>query len=214
MNSRTPENIYAILIERIIAGELAPGEPLSEQVLAEQFRVSRTPVREALHRLEQANLITRGPRRVFVVRKMEAADLADLFEAVGEIESALAALSAMRMSEIERQNLNALVDEGDNCGDDAGAYGAINVRFHAAISQGAHNSVLVATLDDLELRTQAWRAANFYEESSRLETSRREHREIAEAIIRRDPEQTRRLMRSHVASSYAVRMDIFARRTS
>ena len=93
MTIRTAENIYETLVDGIVAGRMAPGEPLVEQALAEQFGVSRTPVREALHRLEQANLAERGARRAFVVRRMAPEDLAELFEAAGEVESALAALS-------------------------------------------------------------------------------------------------------------------------
>ncbi|WP_368484894.1 GntR family transcriptional regulator, partial [Salipiger sp. HF18] len=112
MTIRTAENIYETLVDGIVAGRMAPGEPLVEQALAEQFGVSRTPVREALHRLEQANLAERGARRAFVVRRMAPEDLAELFEAAGEVESALAALSAHRMTEIERRTLVAIVDEG------------------------------------------------------------------------------------------------------
>ena len=115
------------------------------------------------------------------------------------------------MSEIERRKLEAILAEGDAC-DDPEAYGAINARFHDTLKSGARNAILAATLDELNLRTLAWRAANFHEDASRLETSRAEHRGITEAILAQDAETTRRLMRSHVASSYIVLTDILARR--
>lgn len=209
---RTAESIFDTLVGRIVAGGMQPGEPLAEQALAEQFGVSRTPVREALHRLEQASLAERGARRAFVVRRMKAADLADLFEAVGEMESVLAALAASRMTEIERQQMLALLDEGKSCGEDALRYGAINARFHASLKTGARNAALATTLDEMNLRTQAWRAANFQADTRRLSTSRAEHDAIAQAILARDAEAARRLMRSHIASSYLVVVDILARR--
>ncbi|HBT00026.1 GntR family transcriptional regulator [Salipiger marinus] len=209
---RTAESIFDTLVGRIVAGGMLPGEPLAEQALAEQFGVSRTPVREALHRLEQASLAERGARRAFVVRRMKAADLADLFEAVGEVESVLAALAASRMTEIERQQMLALLDEGKSCGEDALRYGAINARFHASLKTGARNAALATTLDEMNLRTQAWRAANFQADTRRLSTSRAEHDAIAQAILARDAETARRLMRSHIASSYLVVVDILARR--
>ncbi|MDK3018428.1 GntR family transcriptional regulator [Pseudodonghicola flavimaris] len=212
MSIRTAESIFDALIARIVAGDMRPGEPLVEQALAEQFGVSRTPVREALHRLEQAGLAERGLRRAFFVRKMKAEDLAELFEAAGEVESVLAALAAHRMSEIERHTLSAILSEGDACGDDPRAYGEINTRFHETIKTGAHNAILAATLDDLNLRTQAWRVANFQENQRRLATSRAEHRSIAEAILARDADEARRRMCSHVASSYIVAADLLARR--
>ena len=209
---RTAESIFDTLVGRIVAGGMLPGEPLAEQALAEQFGVSRTPVREALHRLEQASLAERGARRAFVVRRMKAADLADLFEAVGEVESVLAALAASRMTEIERQQMLALLDEGKSCGEDALRYGAINARFHASLKTGARNAALATTLDEMNLRTQAWRAANFQADTRRLSTSRAEHDAIAQAILARDAETARGLMRSHIASSYLVVVDILARR--
>ncbi|MGR3437029.1 GntR family transcriptional regulator [Salipiger abyssi] len=213
MSVRTAENIFETLVDGIVAGRMPPGEPLVEQSLAEQFGVSRTPVREALHRLEQARLAERGARRAVVVRRMAPEDLAELFEAAGEVESALAALAAHRMSEIERRQLGAIVEEGDTC-DDPQAYGEINARFHESIKSGARNGILAATLDELNLRTLAWRAANFHEDSSRLASSRAEHHAIAEAIRAQDAEATRRLMRSHVASSYIVLADVLAKRTT
>ena len=127
------------------------------------------------------------------------------------MESALAALAAHRLTEIERQSLTAILEEGRIC-DDPQAYGEINARFHATIKSGARNSALAATLDDLNLRTLAWRAANFHENTNRLATSRVEHQAITEAILAQDAEATRSLMRSHVASSYVVVADILARR--
>lgn len=211
MGNRTADNIFDTLVDSIVAGRMVPGEALAEQALAEQFGVSRTPVREALHRLEQASLAERGARRAYVVRRMTPEDLAELFEAAGEVESALAALAAHRMSEIERRHLESIVEEGAQCAD-PGAYGAINARFHETIKSGARNAILAATLDELNRRTLAWREANFIEDRSRLDASRDEHRAIAEAILAQDAAATRRLMRSHVASAYVAVADILARR--
>ncbi|TDE37940.1 GntR family transcriptional regulator [Antarcticimicrobium sediminis] len=212
MAIRAADSIFETLIDEIMAGQMVPGEPLVEQTLAEQFGVSRTPVREALHRLEQACLAERGARRAFVVRRMAPEDLAELFEATGEIESTLAALAAKRMSEIERRKLETVLDEGDAC-DDPAAYSEINSRFHEIIKSGARNSILASTLDELNLRTLAWRAANFREDSRRLASSRVEHRGITQAILSQDADTTRRQMCSHVASSYIVLSDILARRS-
>lgn len=211
MTNRTAENIFSTLVDGIIAGRMPAGEPLVELALAEQFGASRTPVREALLRLEQANLVERGARRAFVVRKLAPQDLAELFEAAGEVESALAAMAANRMSEIERRKLEVIVQEGEMC-EDAQAYSEINTRFHQVIKVGARNAILAEKLDELNLRTLSWRAANFHEDIGRMKSSRVEHRAIAEAIIAQDSEATRREMRGHVASSYIVLTDILARR--
>lgn len=208
---RAAESIFETLIDEIMMGRMGPGESLVEQALAEQFGVSRTPVREALHRLEQARLAERGPRRAYVVRQMAPEDLAELFEATGEVESTVAALASKRMSEIERRKLEVVLDEGDTC-ENPVEYSKINGRFHEIIKLGARNSILAATLDELNLRTLAWRATNFHEDSRRLESSRVEHHGIALAILSQDADTTRRLMCSHVASSYIILSDILARR--
>ncbi|CTQ47407.1 GntR family transcriptional regulator [Roseibium aggregatum] len=214
MTGRAADAILDALIARIVSGQLPPGDPLAEQALAEQFGVSRTPVREALHRLEHANLAVRGARRAFVVRGMKPEELCELFEAVGEVESALASLAAHRMSEIERCTLQAILEEGEACGEDPKAYGEVNARFHKTINDGAHNKVLAATLEELNTRTLPWREVNFTQDHRRLGSSRTEHREITEAIVVRNAEKTRCLMRSHVASSYSVAARILARRSS
>lgn len=154
MTNRTAKKIFGTLVDGIIAGRMPVGEPLVEQALAEQFGVSRTPVREALLLLEQASLAERGARRAFVVRKLEPHDLAELFEAAGEVESSLAALAANRMSEIERRKLGAIVQEGEQCNDPQ-VYSEINAKFHELIKVGARNSTLAAKLDELNLRTLA-----------------------------------------------------------
>lgn len=211
MTSRTAENIYKLLVDDIVSGEFLPGKILAEVALATRYNVSRTPVREALHRLEQANLAERGARRAFFVREMQAGDLEELFEAVGEVEAALAALAAQRMSEIQRRQLVGLVDEGEACGDDAKRYGEVNTRFHALIGQGAHNTILMETHADLILRTQVWRVANFQRDARRLSTSRSEHRDITDAILNSDANATRKRMREHVASSFVTLTDILSR---
>ncbi|EIE49986.1 transcriptional regulator [Salipiger aestuarii] len=210
MNASTAQNIYDRLINGIASGEFPPGDPLAEVALAQRFGVSRTPVREALHRLEQANFAERGPRRAFFVRKMRASDLEELFEAVGELEAAIAALAARRMTEIQRRNLQAILEEGLACGDDATAYGELNARFHAQISQGAHNATLLACHAELTLRTQVWRSTNFTRDARRLDSSRAEHRAITDAILAGEPDRTRTLMRQHVASSLITLTDILA----
>lgn len=193
------DQIHSALIEQIVEGKLGPGDVLNEQPLAEAFGVSRTPVREALQRLSAAGLAERGARRAFVVRRMDPAALQALFEAVGEIEGLVSRLAALRMTEVERQTLAAIVTEGEADGVD---YAEANARFHAAIHQGAHNPVLAATLADISLRTLPWRGAQFRARVARIQSSRTEHRAILSAILAQDGEEALRLMRAHVAASF------------
>lgn len=207
---RAADPVHAKLVEQIVTGVLKPGDMLSEQGLAEEFNLSRTPVREALHRLSQEGLAERGPRRAFVVRRMNMQALQALFEAVGEIEALVAGKAALRMTEIERQMLAAIVREGEELDGDPAAYAAVNTRFHAAISAGAHNAVLSATLADLNLQTLPWRGAQFSNRLARMESSRAEHRGISDAILAQDAEAAQNAMRGHVAASLLVISEVLA----
>ena len=198
-SERSADHVHSAIIQKIVSGKLLPGDALNELPIGEEFGVSRTPVREALQRLSASGLVERGPRRAFVVRKMDMDAMHSLFEAVGELEALVARMAAQRMSELERQRLSTIVSEGEN---KAADYTVSNARFHEAIHAGAHNDVLAVTLADLNLRTLPWRAAQLRAREARVQASRLEHRAIAEAIQARDGEGAEQLMRAHVAASF------------
>lgn len=208
-SERWADHIQSAIVQKIVAGELVPGDALNELPLGEEFGVSRTPVREALQRLNVTGLVERGPRRAFVVRQMDMAAMHGLFEAVGEMEALVTRLAAMRMSEIERQELLVILTEGE---DDGADYALANARFHEAIHAGSHNRVLLETLADLNLRTLPWRAAQLRARLSRVQTSRIEHRAIAEAILAQDGDEAANRMRAHVAASFVGLLEIVGRR--
>lgn len=196
---RWADDIHAALIERIFAGELGPGDALNELPLAEEFGVSRTPVREALQRLNAVGLVERGARRAFVVKQLDPVAMHDLFEAVGELAALVAGMAALRMSEVERQALAAVLAAGEAEGVD---YAEANARFHELIQEGAHNGVLASTIGDLSLRTLPWRGAQFRVRATRIAESRREHRAILDAILSRDSVGAAALMRAHIGASF------------
>ncbi|WP_099828204.1 GntR family transcriptional regulator [Oceaniglobus indicus] len=204
------DTVHTALVERIVSGILGSGETLHEVELAESFGLSRTTVRAALLRLEQSGLAVRGQHSALVVRRLEAEDIAELFEAVGEVESAIAALAALRMSAIECDRLKAILTEGEASQECKLGYSDINARFHAAIREGGHNAILSNTLSDLNLRTLPWRAAQFSAHVQRQQSSHAEHAEIAEAILDRDGDAARESMRRHIASSFFTLSEILA----
>ncbi|MGF0539995.1 GntR family transcriptional regulator [Agrobacterium sp. ES01] len=207
---RAADLVHAMIVERIVTGIMRPGEMLSEKALADDFNTSRTPVREALHRLSAEGLAERGARRAFIVKRMDMDALQALFEAVGDLEALMAGKAALRMTEIERQMLSSIVEEGERHASDPVAYAAINTQFHAAISAGAHNPILSATLAELNLRTLPWRGAQFSNRSNRMKSSRAEHRAICEAIAARDAGAAENAMRRHVAAALMVISEVLA----
>ncbi|MFC0199177.1 GntR family transcriptional regulator [Paracoccus rhizosphaerae] len=205
---RSAEQVHAALAAQIVQGRLAPGAPLAETALAEQFGLSRTPVREALQKLAGEGLVERGPRRAFVVRRMSADALRHLFEALGELEALCAGMAARRMSAAEIAMLNRIL-HGDGPGVD---YADVNIRFHDALRQGAQNQVLAGLLEDLNRRSLPWRNAQFTQRAERIDTSRAEHRAILEAVTARDADRAAALMRAHMGAALGTVLELIATR--
>jgi len=199
---KSSDRVFEDLVDRILTGGLRPGDLLSEQALAEQFSVSRTPVREALQNLHNAGLTERGQRRVFMVRRLEPAALGDLFETMGELEALCAEFSARRMTKAERYELERIVAEGDRCvaTGDAMGYVRVNAQFHAALFAGAHNASLGETAQGIRVRTAPYREAQF-RRTGRLVSSQGEHALILAAVLAEDAAAAREAMRTHVAST-------------
>lgn len=201
------------LAEDIVFGRLPPGARLDEQELADRFQVSRTPVREALKQLSATGLIEMRPHRGVVVAMITVQRLAELFEALAEMEALCARLSAEKMSPAERRDLEALHGE---CRDTVASGAAIqyhraNQQFHAAIHQGTHNSFLAEATATLRNRLALYSHAQFQTVDGRSR-SYAEHEEIVSAILRGDAMTAEREMRRHVLTVQGT-IEAFVRKT-
>jgi DNA-binding GntR family transcriptional regulator len=187
------------LAEDIINGRLPPGTRLEEQSLADRYETSRTPVREALRRLAATGLIETRPRRGVVVSTVTRERLAQMFEAMAELEGACARLAAQRMSEVERQQLTQLQKEGSQImeADDPAAYEVHNRAFHAAIYNGSGNEILEETAQSVRARLAPFRSAQF-QIPGRVAKSISEHSDVVAAILNGDGEKAYVAMRSHM----------------
>jgi DNA-binding GntR family transcriptional regulator len=206
LHTRPPRNtvttiaaqISQQLAEDIISGALPPGTKLEEPALAERFEVSRTPVREALRLLDARGLIELVPRRGGVVINTTPEQLADMLEALCELESLCCRIATQRMSAMQRRQLELLHEEAIAAAEkhDTEGYLELNRRFHQLICQGTQNATLVASVENLRERLAPFRAAQSGVER-RLEVSHREHEKIVEAVLSGQPEQAYLAMRSH-----------------
>jgi DNA-binding GntR family transcriptional regulator len=194
------EEIRREIASRIIAGQLAPGVGLDETLLASEFAVSRTPVREALRLLAASGLIDQKPHAKALVAKPDAASLAGMFEVMGYLEALCAGLCAKMMSATERSALDALhsemaaiVRDGD-----AARYAEANDQFHAAVYEGAHNGYLNEITRSTRQRVQPFRRAQFGA-LGRLVKSHAEHDAVVEAILRGDRAAAEVAMRQHIS---------------
>jgi DNA-binding GntR family transcriptional regulator len=194
------EEIRQKLAGRIIAGELLPGTPLDETMLAGEFAVSRTPVREALRLLAASGLVDQKAHAKALVAKPAENDLRGMFEVMAELEALCAGHCALAMDAREREALDALhlAMAGIVRNGDAAAYAEANDAFHSAIYEGAHNAYLCEITRATRARVQPFRRAQFAARG-RLGKSHAEHALIVDAILQGDRAAAQAAMRSHIS---------------
>jgi DNA-binding GntR family transcriptional regulator len=187
------------LAELVLSGEVAPGIKLDEQVLAQRFQVSRTPVREALRQLASTGLIELRPNRGAFVTTITPEQLEEMFVAMAELEATCARLAAMSMTPIERRGLQRLHEHMGELArrDLIQDFVDANERFHSQIYSGAHNAVLADAAIALRRRLSLYRRAQFRTEG-RLPRSHAEHDEVVKAVISGDPAGAHAAMLHHV----------------
>ena len=194
------EEIRRGLAGRIISGELAPGTALDESLLAADYAVSRTPVREALRLLAASGLVDQKPHAKALVAKPDAEELAGMFEVMAYLEALCAGLAALAMTREERAELDALHGEMAEIvrdGDER-RYAEANDVFHTRVYDGAHNAYLSKITRSTRQRLQPFRRAQFGA-LGRLSKSHAEHGLIVEAILRADRNEAELAMRKHIA---------------
>jgi DNA-binding GntR family transcriptional regulator len=193
------ETIRQKLADEILQGVYSPGARLDETGLAKRFKLSRTPVREALRQLTSAGLVDIRPRRGVVVSLPSDTTLAEMFEVMGELEASCARLAARRMSPAERVRLELVHGRAHEAvrNNDRNTYRLLNFEFHDVIYQGAHNAFLLATTLGIRQRIAPYRRAQFAMQD-RLMKSYEEHEAIVAAILDGDAKTASEVMRSHV----------------
>jgi DNA-binding GntR family transcriptional regulator len=199
MQTRT-EKLCGEVAEAILGGEFEPGTRLDEQMLANRYGVSRTPVREVLRQLAARGLVETRPRRGAIVAQVTSQQLDTLFGAMAEMEATCARLSAIGMTQVERRRLGALQEMMAEMAarGDADAYAAANQRFHNMIYEGCHNSVIMEMTVALRGRLMPFRRAQF-RAPGRLPRSLAEHGAVVTAILAADAGKAHAAMLHHVS---------------
>lgn len=183
----------------VLNGELRPGAKLDEQVLADRFAVSRTPVREALRRLASTGLIELKPNKGAFVALMTSGRLEEMFIAMAELEATCARLAAMSMAPVERRSLQRLHESMGELArrEEVEAFVDANDAFHNLIYSGAHNGPLEEMTLGLRRRLAPYRRSQFRAQG-RLERSQQEHDAVVKAILVGDPARAHASMLHHV----------------
>jgi len=202
------KDAYTLILEAIDAGTYRPGDRLVESELAERFGVSRTPIREALQRLETQSMLTRDGRSL-IVASLDHNQLAELYVVRAELEGLAARLAARHASPEETRVLREMVETDRLLLNDPKALSRANRRFHKLIHLASHNRYLVQQLD-LVHRSMALLASTSLAAEGRTETALAEHDAIVQAIEARDEEAAQLALREHISKAFETRLKLDA----
>ncbi|MEM9550167.1 MAG: GntR family transcriptional regulator [Pseudomonadota bacterium] len=200
----SPTDAYSLILEAIDVGVYRPGDRLVESELAERFGVSRTPIREALQRLETQSLLARDGRSL-IVASLDHNQMAELYVVRRELEGLAARLAARHATSEEIQLLRTMVDEDQSLVDDPPALSRANRRFHKQIHLASHNRYLVQQLD-LVHRTMALMATTSLAAQGRGQIALSEHDSIVTAIEHRDEDAAYAALKEHISIAFMTRL--------
>jgi DNA-binding GntR family transcriptional regulator len=203
------KDAYGLILEAIDTGVYRPGDRLVESELAERFGVSRTPIREALQRLETQSMLSRDGRSL-IVASLDHNQLAELYVVRAELEGLAARLAARHATDEELRVLRAMVDDDMALiGGDPRALARANKRFHKQIHLASHNRFLVQQLD-LVHRSMALMANTSFAAEGRDAAGLAEHAAIVDAIAARDGDAAHGALRTHISRAYETRLRVDA----
>ncbi|HHW06852.1 MAG TPA: GntR family transcriptional regulator [Clostridia bacterium] len=206
------EIVFETMREAIIRGDLAPGERLMEVQLAEEMGVSRTPVREAIRKLELEGFVAMVPRKGAYVADYTIKDITDVFEIRAALESLAAGLACERITERELDELQVLVVKvGENIKEnDIDGIIQIDTEFHDRIYRASRNSRLEQMISNLREQIQRFRATSL-SSPGRLKDTLEEHKSIVDAIAMRDVALAQKLAREHVENAEDIFLDALSK---
>jgi DNA-binding GntR family transcriptional regulator len=199
------EDAYLRLHAAIQDGTLEPGARLVETEVAEWIGASRTPVREALGRLESDGLVVRDPHRGMMVCELDAGMVAELYVMREVLEGTAAGLAARHASDAEIATLRGLANRDRDIAGDTALIARNNKLFHEALYRSAHNRYLLRTLNSLR-EAMALLGQTTLAIRGRSDTALEEHEQIIAALERRDPGAAEAAARSHIRAAYRARL--------
>lgn len=204
-DAATPEpsrvdSVYGWLVEAITGLELPAGTPLLENALARQLGVSRTPVREALQRLEREGLVQRSPNSRFVVAVLSERDVHEACDALEVLDVYLFQRAARRLTPAQGDTLAACVEIMRTAAKahDPRAWAEADREFHATLAAAADNRMVADLVQQVRRRVQRFWLTQAVR-SERLEGCSLEHAELADAVRAGDLDAIPPLVAAHIA---------------
>lgn len=204
----TPDrrSAYEALKQAILRSELAPGQPLVESALASWLEVSRTPVREALNRLEQDGLVQRTDRGL-MVRERSPEEILDIYETRIALEALVGQVAAERRTQYDVRTLRRLLDQGEDA-EDPDSRMENNRDFHQAMWRASHNESLIDLLARLNLHLARYPATTL-SYPGRWAQARGEHAALVDAIEKRNGALAHEISLVHFTEARDIRLELW-----
>lgn len=201
--------IYARLRQMILEAELTPGARVTENELAAQFRVSRTPIREALHRLEVDGLLEIRPKQGCFIRTVDMAQIGNYYAVRIALETMAIELACANMPDEELKKLAAIwnpENQPKNTDEIAGIKNA-EEAFHVTLAEHSGNPVLADYLRDVNDHVRVVRRLAFLDKQTVAETYR-DHYQICQMLLERDVNRARTAMVKHIQKSQEMARNV------
>lgn len=207
MARSTGTDIYEDLHRKLINGAIQPGDRLREADLAENYGVSRTPVREALRRLESRGLVIHEPHKGALVPRLDHQAVTELYVMREVLESGACAQAALHATNVEIEALSDMVDADRTRVGRPDELARANKLFHAAIHRAAHNRYLVDALHALH-ESMALLGPTTMNVMGRGTEALDQHQQMVLAIAARDAERAAAIAREHVRDAHRARLKL------
>jgi len=197
------EQIYEIVRERILAGDLAPGAPVRQDSLAADLGVSKIPLREALSRLEQDGLLTSYPNRGYVVRPLSTEEATEIFQLRLQLEPQAAAAACKLANAAQQQEASARLAsfEADQEREGADRAGG-NRAFHLSLVKPG-GAVVYQLIEWLMVQAERYVRVQIEQSADRVVRASVEHRELLAAWTERDAAKVERVLDMHIRATLA-----------
>jgi DNA-binding GntR family transcriptional regulator len=198
---------YRILRDALRSGKFRPHEHLREADVAQWLKISRTPVREAFHRMISEGLLVNGPWNGVMVTELDAQQLVQLYAVREALEGTAAALAALHATKAELELMVRIAAKEARAGNDPNKLVTINGELHQTFYRAAHNRYLLQSVTTVVDALGLLRHSTFVLPGS-AELAHREHLQIIEAVRDRNPATAERLARAHVRHALAMRLKL------
>lgn len=207
--------VYTRARQLIVDQEVAPGENLTETRLVELTGVSRTPVREALQRLEADGFVTRASGRGYIVAELSEQDMVNVYQVRTVLEGLAAHAAADSITRAGLGQLEDLYETMENAREaqDDKQLGYLNSQFHRAIAEASGNTYLVTMLDGIYDVFERFRPRAL-QQPGRRDSAAREHGSIIRALRSGDAERAKQIAEQHVSGALKTRLQVQAAQAS